>query len=137
MAQTNESKVKGKIDNIIKSICDKIVIVNPIGGMYTTIGVSDKLLCFNGYFVAIEAKSIQGKKRCEPTLAQYDFLRKVYSAGGFCAVVSERNLDVLEHWLTQVYEWTQGNLSMKPMQYISYDGCVDITKPLPVKVIDV
>lgn len=82
--------------------------VNQHGGRFSATGVSDRLLCLDGVFVAIEIKApetymVKGQPSVEkalavgPTVKQREFVRKVNAAGGvggFAATV-EQYMDLL------------------------------------------
>lgn len=53
------------------------------GSMIAAVGIPDLLVCYKGYFIAIEAKVDKNT----PSKAQGVNLRKITKAGGFTAVV--------------------------------------------------
>lgn len=77
--------------------------VNQHGGRFSATGVSDRLLCLDGVFVAIEIKApesypVKGQPNVEkalakgPTVKQREFIRKVNEAGGvggFAATIEQ------------------------------------------------
>lgn len=78
MAGTPESKVKAALDRALYAAFPRIAKVNPIGGPFSEGGVSDKLYCVDGVFVAIEVKAEAPK----PSALQLEFLFGVAQAGG-------------------------------------------------------
>ena len=53
------------------------------GGMYTTAGIPDLIVCYKGRFIALEVKTPIGK----PTVLQNVAIRKINEAGGIAAIV--------------------------------------------------
>ncbi len=117
MTMTPESKVKAKVDAIVQKYSD--VIVNPLTKGYGKSGVSDKLLCINGCFVALETKTVEAKGAKKiPTKLQFRFLVNVLDAHGYVAVVNETNYTALEKLLSELH--SKGTSSTKS---IVFDGC--------------
>ena len=98
MASTPESKVKAKIKAILKE--HGVYYAMPIGTGYGNAGVPDFLCCFNGRFVAIEAKAKGGKT----TALQDKNLRDIEVAGGITCVISEDNVSALGGYLKLMQE---------------------------------
>jgi hypothetical protein len=95
MAQTPEGKVKDKIKKILKA--HDIYFAMPMGTGYGNAGVPDFLCCFDGKFLAIEAKANGGKT----TALQQKNLSDVERSGGMAWVVDEDNIHVLELWIKE------------------------------------
>jgi pantoate kinase len=98
MAATPESKVKGKIKELLKE--HGVYYAMPIGTGYGSSGVPDFLCCVNGYFVAIEAKAGKG----QATALQLKHLRDVNASGGYTCIINETNLDYLKAVITECKE---------------------------------
>ena len=98
MAATPESKVKAKIKAILKA--HGVYYAMPIGTGYGNAGVPDFLCCFNGRFLAIEAKANGGVT----TALQDKNLRDIETAGGITCVLSEDNVSALGGYLNLMTE---------------------------------
>ena len=98
MASTPESKVKTKIKAILKE--HGVYYAMPIGTGYGNAGVPDFLCCFNGRFLAIEAKANGGKT----TALQDKNLRDIETAGGITCVLNEDNVSALGGYLNLMTE---------------------------------
>ena len=98
MASTPESKVKAKIKAILKA--HGVYYAMPIGTGYGNAGVPDFLCCFNGRFLAIEAKANGGKT----TALQDKNLRDIENAGGITCVLNEDNVSALGGYLNLMKE---------------------------------
>lgn len=61
------------------------IINNQTGGMFSKVGVSDLLVCYKGYFIALELKV--GKY--QPDSLQISYLQKVRDAGGFGLILRD------------------------------------------------
>lgn len=118
---TPEAMVKKKVDAIISKYSN--VIVNAMTKGYGKSGVSDKLICINGRFIAIETKTIQatGVKKY-PTKLQFRFLLNVVRSGGYTAVINETNTDALDKMLHEIA--VKGECKDR---YIAFDGCPTLT----------
>ena len=57
--------------------------VSPRGGVYAAGGVADDLLCWQGLFIAIEIKCIDGTA----TVLQMQFLQSIIRAGGIAVIL--------------------------------------------------
>lgn len=90
MASTGEVKVKKRIRKMLEA--SKAYWAMPIGTGYGNAGVPDFLVCHNGHFIGIEAKSGEGKT----TALQEMNLQKIRDAGGKTLIVNEENLAELE-----------------------------------------
>ena len=98
MASTPESKVKAKIKAILKE--HGVYYAMPVGTGYGNAGVPDFLCCFNGRFLAIEAKANGGVT----TALQNKNLRDIETAGGITCVLSEDNVSALGGYLNLMTE---------------------------------
>lgn len=98
---TPEGKVKRKIKEWFKA--RGISYAMPMGTGYGTSGVSDFLACWNGRFLAVEAKA--PGKRSNTTPLQKNYLHEVEDAGGIAIVVDDvSQLDALEEKLKTQWE---------------------------------
>jgi pantoate kinase len=88
MASTPEALVKKRI----RKILDKagVYYAMPIGTGYGNSGVPDFLCCFNGEFLAIEAKAGKGKT----TALQDKHLADILAAGGRTLIINEEQLEL-------------------------------------------
>jgi len=93
MAQTPEGKVKDKIKKILKA--NNIYFAMPMGTGFGNAGVPDFLCCFDGKFVAIEAKANGG----QPTALQLKNMKDIEASGGHSWLVNEVTLEVFELWI--------------------------------------
>lgn len=81
MAETPEGKVKKAIKEWLK--VRGVWFFMPVPTGRGVIGIPDFICCWNGYFIAIEAKSKTGR----PTPAQKGNLEDITRAGGVALVV--------------------------------------------------
>jgi Holliday junction resolvase len=91
MAATPESKVKKKVQAILKEL--GCYYFSPIGGPYSAKGVPDIITCYKSKFIGIECKS--GNKK--PTALQEKNLQAITDAGGLALVINESNVDLLKY----------------------------------------
>ncbi len=96
MAQTKEGAVKPSLkESWVKQEIKKIlkargaVYCMPATGGFGKSGVSDFIVCYQGYFIAIEAKAGKGKT----TALQDKWLENVTEAEGISLVVNEENIN--------------------------------------------
>lgn len=61
------------------------IVNNQTGGMFSKVGVSDLLVCYKGYFIALELKV--GNYKPDPL--QISYLQKVRDAGGFGLILRD------------------------------------------------
>lgn len=93
MAQTPEGKVKAAIKKWLKA--RGIWFCMPMGTGFGTSGVPDFVCCWNGKFLAIEAKA--PGKRSNTTSMQDDQIMAIHQAGGAAIVVDDvAQLDQME-----------------------------------------
>lgn len=89
---TPEGKVKVKIKAWYKENLPGHWRVSPRGGPFGKQGCSDDVICYLGFFLAVEVKSDTG----ELTPLQVKNLRDVQAAGGVAAVVKGFDVQRLE-----------------------------------------
>ena len=97
MAQTPEGKVKAAVDKMLKAY--GAYWLNPATGGYGASGVSDKVACMLGRFIAIECK-VNGTKK--PTPLQLLQLQLIRDAGGISLVIHKDNLLSLDRVLRDI-----------------------------------
>ena len=90
MASTPEALVKKRIRKILDD--SGTYFAMPIGTGYGNSGVPDFLVCYQGDFIAIEAKAGKGKT----TALQDAHLAKIRAAGGIALVINEDNVNELK-----------------------------------------
>ena len=100
MASTPEKKVKEKIKQILKA--RGAVYCMPATGGFGKSGVSDFIVCYKGYFIAIEAKAGKGTT----TALQDKWLAEVSEAGGISIVINEGNIDEVGFLLDSIDDLT-------------------------------
>ena len=61
------------------------IVNNQTGSMFSKVGVSDLLVCYKGYFIALELKV--GSYQPDPL--QISYLQKVREAGGFGLILRD------------------------------------------------
>lgn len=61
------------------------IVNNQTGGMFSKVGVSDLLVCYKGYFIALELKV----GTYQPDPLQISYLQKVRDAGGFGLILRD------------------------------------------------
>ena len=61
------------------------IVNNQTGGMFSKVGVSDLLVCYKGFFIALELKV--GSYQPDPL--QISYLQKVRDAGGFGLILRD------------------------------------------------
>jgi hypothetical protein len=88
VAQTPEALVKKRIRKILDAA--GVYYAMPIGTGYGNSGVPDFLCCFNGEFLAIEAKAGKGKT----TALQDKHLVAILAAGGRTLIINEEQLEL-------------------------------------------
>lgn len=93
MASTPEGKVKDQIKKRLKTA--RAYYTMPVMTGMATNGTPDFAICYQGRYLAIEAKAGDGA----PTELQWARLMEVERAGGDTMVINESNLDVLDAYL--------------------------------------
>ena len=96
MAQTPEGKVKDQIKKILKEY--GAVYCMPATGGFGKSGVSDFIVCYKGYFIAIEAKAGKGTT----TALQDKWLAEVARERGFSLVINENNIEKITELLDNI-----------------------------------
>lgn len=61
------------------------IVNNQTGSMFAKVGVSDLLVCYKGYFIALELKV----GNYQPDPLQITYLQKVRDAGGFGLILRD------------------------------------------------
>lgn len=61
------------------------IVNNQTGSMFAKVGVSDLLVCYKGYFIALELKV----GNYQPDPLQISYLQKVREAGGFGLILRD------------------------------------------------
>lgn len=89
---TPEGKVKAKIKAWYKANLPNHWRVSPRGGPFGKQGCSDDVICYLGFFIAVEVKAEDGSL----TPMQEKNLRDVQAAGGVAAVVKGFDVERLE-----------------------------------------
>lgn len=89
--RTPEGKVKAEIRKIFED--RDVYYVMPVTGGYGRSGVPDFIACYNGRFIAVEAKSKHTKHGV--TSLQRQNLKAIENAGGTALVIDEDSYDDL------------------------------------------
>jgi len=89
---TPEGKVKVKIKAWYKANLPNHWRVSPRGGPFGKLGCSDDVICYLGFFIAVEVKAPDGTL----TALQMKNLKDVQAAGGVAAVVRDFDVSRLE-----------------------------------------
>jgi hypothetical protein len=93
MADTPEAKVKKRIRELLANGYYQ----QPTTGGYGRSGVLDFTCCIGGYFLGIEAKSVDSKYGAKgPTALQWDEIDKIRTSGGCAVSIDETNYRFLE-----------------------------------------
>ena len=97
------------------------IVNNQTGSMFSKVGVSDLLVCYKGYFIALELKV--GSYQPDPL--QISYLQKVREAGGFGLILRDtlQELMVLLSCIDNGIErqYKQPDLSEIKVEEITYD----------------
>lgn len=91
MARTKEGAVKAQIKKVLESFGSDLYYCMPIGTGYGNSGVPDFIVCYKGYFLAIEAKAGKGTT----TALQKHHLAMINQAGGATLVIYENRQNEL------------------------------------------
>ena len=67
------------------------IVNNQTGSMFSKVGVSDLLVCYKGFFIALELKT--GRYTADPL--QISYLQNVREAGGFVLIVRDNIHDLM------------------------------------------
>ena len=100
MAMTPEAKVKKRIKETLDSM--GAYFLQPIGTGFGSNGAPDIVVCYEGFFIGIEAKAGKGK-----TTALQEFnLTRIRAMGGLALVINEMNVsqlrELIESWVDTV-----------------------------------
>lgn len=89
MASTPEAKTK----KMIRKVLDEYgaYYAMPVGSGYGNAGVPDFVVCYRGWFIAIEAKAGKGKT----TALQDAHISRIRRSGGIALIVYETDEDPL------------------------------------------
>ena len=97
------------------------IVNNQTGSMFSKVGVSDLLVCYKGFFIALELKT--GRYTADPL--QISYLQKVRDAGGFGLLLRDNihELMVLLHCIENGIErqYKQPELPEIKVEEITYD----------------
>ena len=97
------------------------IVNNQTGSMFSKVGVSDLLVCYKGFFIALELKV--GNYQSDPL--QISYLQKVRNAGGFGLILRDNihELMVLLHCIENGIErqYRQPELPEIKVEEIEYD----------------
>lgn len=101
MAMTPEAKVKKQIRAMLDA--HGVYYAMPMGTGYGNSGVPDFLCCYNGFFLAVEAKAGKGKT----TALQDANIERIRASKGVALVINEETLQMLAHTLQAMedIEW--------------------------------
>lgn len=87
MAKTPEGKVKDAIDEYLKTLGANCWFYAPVPFGYGRQGVPDRIICYRGFFIAVEAKA--PGKELNATPWQQRELEGIRGAGGRAIVASD------------------------------------------------
>ena len=97
------------------------IVNNQTGSMFSKVGVSDLLVCYKGFFIALELKT----GNYQPDPLQISYLQKVREAGGFGLILRDNihELMVLLHCIDNCVErqYKQPDLPEIKIGEIEYD----------------
>jgi hypothetical protein len=96
---TPEKKVKNAVVDILK-LYKNLYYFYPVMGGYGAAGIPDIVVCYRGYFIAVECKAGKGKT----TALQDKNLKQIRDAGGVSLVVNEENLQELQEILDVILQ---------------------------------
>jgi len=96
---TPEKKVKNAVVDILK-LYKNLYYFYPVMGGYGAAGIPDIVVCYRGYFIAVECKAGKGKT----TALQDKNLKQIRDAEGIAIVVNEENLQELQDILNVILE---------------------------------
>ena len=115
----NESKFSREVTMYLES--KGAIINNQTGSMFAKVGVSDLLVCYKGYFIALELKV----GNYQPDPLQISYLQKVRDAGGFGLILRDTIqelmvlLSCIDNGIERQYE--QPELPEIKVEEIEYD----------------
>ena len=93
---TPEGVVKKKVKEILSEVGAWYCM--PVGSGYGKSAVPDFIICYQGYFIAIETKA--GSKQA--TAIQAREITRIQAAEGNAFVINETNIGQLKEWLLSV-----------------------------------
>lgn len=96
---TPEKKVKNEVVKILK-LYKNLYYFYPVMGGYGAAGIPDIVVCYRGYFIAVECKAGKGKT----TALQDKNLKQIRDAEGIAIVVNEENLQELQDILDVILQ---------------------------------
>lgn len=96
---TPEKKVKKAVVDTLK-LYKNLYYFYPVMGGYGAAGIPDIVVCYRGYFIAVECKAGKGKT----TALQDKNLKQIRDAEGIAIVVNEENLQELQDILNVILE---------------------------------
>ena len=96
---TPEKKVKNAVVKILK-LYKNLYYLYPVMGGYGAAGIPDIVVCYRGYFIAVECKAGKGKT----TALQDKNLKQIRDAEGIAIVVNEENLHELQDILNVILQ---------------------------------
>lgn len=88
---------EGKIKKRVKEILDEVGAwyCMPVGSGYGKSAIPDFIICYQGYFLAIETKA--GNKQA--TAIQAREIERIKAANGVAWVINETNIENLKSWI--------------------------------------
>lgn len=88
---------EGKIKKRVKEILDEVGAwyCMPVGSGYGKSAIPDFIICYQGYFLAIETKA--GNKQA--TAIQAREIERIKAAKGVAWVINETNIENLKSWI--------------------------------------
>lgn len=102
MAESNLAK---QVDLYLKSLGEDCWFFNVQGGASQKAGVPDRIVCYNGEFIALELKRPDGKGTVSPR--QKIEMQKIDRAGGYTRVIE--TLEELEDLIWDIDHNHMGN----------------------------
>jgi hypothetical protein len=102
----------------------------PPANGYGKVGISDFNCLNNGVFIAIETKFGSNK----PTIPQRAYLESIQASGGFAFVVTEKNLEQLDIFLTNFDQQTVEVMKNKQMSHEAGAAMLDALRALQALV---
>jgi Holliday junction resolvase len=93
MAMTPEGKIKKRVKEILDEVGAWYCM--PVGSGYGKSAIPDFIICYQGYFLAIETKA--GNKQA--TAIQAREIERIKAANGVAWVINETNIENLKSWI--------------------------------------
>lgn len=108
-----EKTFENKIKKYLKEKCTWFIKYWG-GGAFTKAGIPDLLVCYNGYFIAIEVKANHGK----PELIQLVTLKKIRNAGGIGILLYPKDWENFKkEFETEFDLWYEENIELQEQWY--------------------